>query len=78
MTSDIGCKSTITKVDKEKEYVGLIKTMNCGYDAKIIAYHNRKDITLLFEDGCVKEHCRIDKWKTGSIAHPQKLTKKRI
>lgn len=55
---------------KKQEYIGSIKTMNCGYNAKIIAYQNYKDITILFEDGCIKEHCRIDKWKTGSIAHP--------
>lgn len=69
-------KPMIVNTNFKNHYIGLTKTMNCGYDAKIIAYRGAKDVTIQFDDGCIKEHCRIDKWKTGGIAHPQKFTKK--
>lgn len=69
-------KPMIVNTNFKNHYIGLTKTMNCGYDAKIIAYRGAKDVTIQFDDGCIKEHCRIDKWKIGGIAHPQKLTKK--
>ena len=45
--------------------------MNCGAKATVIAFQNSNNITIRFEDGRVKEHGRIDKWRLGKITPPK-------
>lgn len=44
--------------------------MKNGMMATVIADYGYKDITVQFEDGTIREHCRRDKFRAGSIAHP--------
>lgn len=59
------------KVNYGRKYIGQTRVMNCGKKATVIAYQNSNNITVQFEDGWIKEHCRIDKWRQGKIAHPK-------
>ena len=55
----------------DRKYIGQTRVMNCGAKATVIAYQNSDNITIRFEDGRVKEHGRIDKWKLEKIAPPK-------
>lgn len=46
------------------------RRMNCGLNATIIAYVNANDMTIIFEDGILREHVAYRNFKTGRIGHP--------
>ena len=50
--------------------LGETRMMNCGMEATIIRYGGCNDIDVRFEDGKVVVHKAYDKFKKGSIAHP--------
>lgn len=54
-----------------KSYVGKTRKMNNGYIATIIEDFGCTDITVKFEDGLVRKHCRRDKFIEGKIAHKE-------
>lgn len=56
----------VAKIDR----VGETRMMNCGMEATIIRYGKAIDIDVRFEDGKVVVHKAYDKFKKGSIAHP--------
>lgn len=56
----------VAKIDR----VGETRVMNCGMKATIIRYGGYNDIDVRFEDGKVVVHKAYDKFKKGSIAHP--------
>lgn len=56
----------VAKIDR----VGETRVMNCGMEATIIRYGKAIDIDVRFEDGKVVVHKAYDKFKKGSIAHP--------
>ncbi len=49
--------------------VGETKTMNCGMCATVLEDNGYKNITIQFEDGLVKKHCRRDKFRDENIGH---------
>ena len=55
-----------TKIDR----LGETCMMNCGMEATIIRYGKAIDIDVRFEDGKVVVHKAYDKFKKGSITHP--------
>lgn len=57
------------KEPKEKSYVGKTAIMNCGLRATVIEDFGCNDISIQFEDGLVKKHCRRDKFRDGNIGH---------
>ena len=52
-----------------KSYVGKSAIMNCGLKATVIQDFGCNNITVQFEDGLVKKHCRRDKFREGKIGH---------
>lgn len=56
--------------------VGESIKMKNGMVATVIADYGYKDITIQFEDGTIREHCRRDKFRSGNIAHPTKAALK--
>ena len=54
----------------KNKYIGMVNTMNCGLKAEIIDYKNCDDATIKFENGLIKEHVRVDKFKEGKVAPP--------
>lgn len=69
------CDRGITMTKKsERKYnssVGVSKKMNCGMVATIIEDFGYYDITIKFEDGLIRYHCRKDRFNSGKIAHKQ-------
>lgn len=68
----IGKKERIVKKKEKKQnksYLGKTERMNCGLYATVIQDNGCNDITIQFEDGLVREHCRRDKFREGKIAH---------
>lgn len=57
------------KVSKLKTYIGKSAIMNCGLRATVIEDFGCNNITVQFEDGLVKKHCRRDKFREGKIGH---------
>ena len=53
-------------------YKGKTQKMKCGLNATVIEDNGYYDITIEFEDGLVRHHCRRDKFNEGSIAHIEK------
>lgn len=51
--------------------IGKKRMMNCGMEAKIIAYRNANDLDVLFVDGTIVEHKCYDYFKKGCITNPQ-------
>lgn len=51
-------------------YVGRQAKMNCGLIATVIEDFGCNDITIQFEDGVIRKHCRRDKFREGKIGHP--------
>lgn len=39
-------------------------------DLTIIGYNDRDDVIVRFEDGTIKEHCRMQNIKSGYVANP--------
>lgn len=59
----------VRKEPREKSYVGKTAVMNCGLRATVIEDFGCNDITIQFEDGLIKKHCRRDKFRDGNIGH---------
>ncbi len=55
--------------DMKKKYVGMTVKLNCGVNATCIDYINSKNITIQFEDGTIREHIRMDKFKMGKVKY---------
>ena len=53
-----------------EDRLGETKMMKCGMKAAIIRYGGYNDIDVRFEDGKVVAHKAYNKFKKGSIAHP--------
>ena len=59
--------------------LGETVLMKCGQSATIIAYKNQLDITVRFEDGTVREHCRYEAFVHGNVLNPNvTLQKKKV
>ena len=58
--------------------LGETVKMKNGMMATVTADYGYKDITVQFEDGTIREHCRRDKFRSGSIAHPTIATIKTV
>lgn len=55
---------------KSSQAIGLSKIMNCGMKATIIAYRNRSDMDVQFDDDTICEHVRMYHFTTCEIGHP--------
>lgn len=56
---------------KERKYdVGYTQTNKQGLKFTIIAYRNRTDIDIEFEDGFKMEHIRVEKINQNTLKHP--------
>ncbi|MBR5767798.1 MAG: hypothetical protein IKX86_03915, partial [Clostridia bacterium] len=67
-----GIGKRIEKPAKRREttsWVGRSNMMNCGMIATVIEDYGYHDITIQFEDGLIRQHCRKDRFKSGAIAH---------
>ena len=58
-------------VQKATYHIGETITTNSGRKATIIAWRNKIDIDVEFEDGIIVSHKRYYNFKRGSIAHPE-------
>ena len=59
------------KVNKAgAKYINQSMKQKNGLSAIVINYRNRDDIDVQFEDCEIVEHVSIDKWKKGTVAHP--------
>lgn len=52
-------------------HIGETIITNSGRKASIIAWRNKIDIDIEFEDGIIVSHKRYSNFKRGSIAHPE-------
>ena len=43
---------------------------SCGMDMELIEWFSGQDVTIRFEDGAIKRHCKAQAFKRGSIKHP--------
>lgn len=50
-------------------YVGKMKRMHCGMNAVVVEDNGYKDITIQFEDGMIKKHCRRDHFDLCKIGY---------
>ena len=57
---------------KPDNRVGETKMANCGEIMTIIAYQNREDIDVKFNDGTIREQVSYKEFKKGSIAKVKK------
>ena len=62
-------KNNFSTPRKKDSYIGKKKEMNSGHIATVIADFGCNDITVQFEDGIIRRHCRRDKFREGKIAH---------
>lgn len=53
-----------------KYRIGKTHMQNCGQEAKIVGYRNSQDMDVQFPDGTIVEHKKYDRFKKGSINHP--------
>lgn len=61
-------ESNKSAIDRKKEkYIGMVRKMNCGMNAKIIDYKNCKEVTVEFEDGFVRTGIRSDHFMEGKV-----------
>lgn len=56
--------------NKGKFRIGERRMMNCGLEAKIIAYRRSEDMDVQFTDGIVVEHVQYTNFKRGMVGHP--------
>ena len=63
-------KGEIANQNIKASRLGETRMMKCGMKAAIIRYGGYNDIDVRFEDGKVVVHKAYDKFKKGSIAHP--------
>lgn len=61
-----GILSSTGKSMKSKR-IGMCKMMNCGMEAKIIAYNNANDMTVSWENGEITEHCQFHPFNKGTM-----------
>lgn len=64
-------KRKIERQNNTQSYVSRTAVMNCGFKATVIEDFGCNDITIQFEDGLVRKHCRRDKFREGKIAHKE-------
>lgn len=57
----------ITESGAKVERIGEERIMNCGLSAKIIAYNNRRDITLRFADGSIRDNVEYKDFCKGKV-----------
>lgn len=53
-----------------KKHLNKKHIQNCGLEAKIVGYRNRRDIDIQFPDGMIVEHKTCDAFMKGLIKHP--------
>lgn len=58
-----------TNVLAKEKYIGMERIMNCGLKATVIDYKDCKNLTIKFEDGCIREHIRSDHFMDGRVQH---------
>ena len=63
-------KGEIANQNIKASRLGETRMMKCGMKAAIIRYGGYNDIDVRFEDGKVVVHKAYNKFKKGSIAHP--------
>lgn len=63
-------KGEIANQNIKASRLGETRMMKCGMKVAIIRYGGYNDIDVRFEDGKVVVHKAYDKFKKGSIAHP--------
>ncbi len=54
----------------KKCMIGMTKEMECGKKATIIAYKNKHDMKIQFEDGVVKKHVKKGDFMKGTVKYP--------
>lgn len=54
--------------------VGEVRKMKNGMDARVIAYHSSRNITVQFSNGIVRRGVRYDHFKNGSVAQKDSNT----
>lgn len=54
---------------KRQSYVGRTKEMLYGHSATVIEDFGCNDITVQFEDGLIRKHCKRSKFREGKIVH---------
>ncbi len=59
----------------KNKHVGEKSKCNNGLFATISNYYSYNDVTVIFEDGHVKEHVRYEELKKGSVGHPNYIRK---
>jgi hypothetical protein len=64
-------KRKIKRLNNTQSYEGRTAVMNCGFKATVIEDFGCNDITIQFEDGLVRKHCRRDRFREGKIAHKE-------
>lgn len=62
-------KKDIGNEKKKSSYVGQTKRMNSGHIATVVEDFGCNDITIRFEDGVIRKHCRRDKFREGKIGY---------
>ena len=65
----------LTKQTKDGP-VGETSVAKNGLKMTIVAYHNTRNVDILFEDGVLVNKKRYRYFKTGQIAHPNVITKR--
>ena len=66
---DIGFPGSVFR-EKKMDRIGEIRRINCGLNAEIIEYRNRRDIDVKFEDGEIIRHASYSSFLCGEISHP--------
>lgn len=51
-------------------HIGEVYSTALYGDLTIIGYNNRDDVRVRFEDGTIKDHCRMQNIRSGYVANP--------
>lgn len=62
-------KEVVKREKKNYSYLGKMKRMHCGMNAVVVEDNGCKDITIQFEDGMIKKHCRRDHFDLCKIGY---------
>ena len=65
-------------VDLNSMRIGEVQKMNCGLNAKIVAYRGSSDIDIQFEDGTMLTHVSYRRFTIKELSPPQLLFKNRV
>lgn len=55
--------------------IGETSTANCGMQMTIIDYQSYSNVTVMFEDGAIREHVRYSSFRNGTLTHPDQQKK---